>query len=169
MSELLVLLALVILVTLLFNVVQKTFSLLGLAAIGLLLAGLFRWFTSGTAVPSDLLSRVGLSTGKPSPTPTVVASPTPTLIPAASPLTTATTAQPMTTATPGGYRVACPAGFSVLNVRTAPGLTDRVATIPCSAAGVAITGAGADRDGETWVPIAYQQSQGWVVRRFLTP
>jgi hypothetical protein len=167
MSELLVLLALVLFVVLAFNFVQKTFSLLGLAVLGLLLAGLVRWLTSGTALPGEILNSVGLSNWIQKPKPAAVATPSP------GSTNTPTQALSATTAT-GGYRVACPTGFQVLNVRNAPGLTTRVASIPCGSAGVKITGSGSVRDNETWVPVSYQPApkqsvQGWVARRFLTP
>jgi hypothetical protein len=168
MSELLVLLALVLLVVLALNIVQKTFSFLGLVVLGLLLAGLFRWFTSGTPLPADIINATGLSNWIKLPKPTVVASPS------SNPTTPATQALLATSNTTGGYRVTCPNGFQVLNVRNAPGLTTRVAAIPCGSTGVKITGSTAIQDNETWVPIRYQSVpnppvQGWVARRLLTP
>ncbi len=182
MSELLVLLALVLLVVLILNVVQKAFSLLGLAAIGLLLAGLFRWFTSGTPLPNELINTVGLANWIKLPQPTVVAKSSPPATP--TPFIPAPTAANFTTqnlnapnraasstalTTQGGYRVVCPPQFQVLNVRNAPGLSDRIAALPCGTVGISITGPGSDRDGETWVPIQSQQVRGWVARRFLNP
>ncbi len=162
MSELLVLLALVLLVVLFLNVVQKAFSLMGLAVLGLLLAGLFRWFTSGS-VPPELINATGLGNWiKP---PQTAASPSPS----PSPANPNTPAQALFTpaVNSSGQRVVCPAGAQVLNVRSAPGLSPRINSIPCGSTGVQITGPGAVRDGETWVPVEYQQVKGWAARRFL--
>jgi hypothetical protein len=160
MSELLVLLALVLLVVLFLNVVQKAFSLMGLAVLGLLLAGLFRWFTSGS-VPPELINATGL--GNWIKLPQTVASPSPS----PSPTSVTTQALFIPAADPAGQRVVCPAGAQVLNVRSAPGLSPRINSIPCGSIGVQITGPGAVRDGETWVPVEYQQVKGWAARRFL--
>ena len=74
--------------------------------------------------------------------------------------------------TTSGRRVICPrdrTNFKGLNIRQSPGLSAPIiSVIPCNAAGIQIIGRGAMANGEFWVSVQYQASQGWVVKRFLS-
>ncbi len=94
--------------------------------------------------------------------------------PVASPISTLTPQTPPPepqAPTPSSYRVICSpdSNRQALNVRQSPSLfAPVVATIPCNAVGVQITGEGITSNGEIWVPIQYQTIQGWSVGRFLS-
>jgi hypothetical protein len=143
-----------------------TWPLLGIAFSIFLLPFIFR---SLNPSPHKIINSAPTQTVTPTPTPIVIPVPSPvyTPIPIVIPV-------PSPTHTPISlWRVHCLPGYDCLRLRKSPHLSAPVVKrLPCNASEIQITGASVERDGEIWVPIQYQISEGktvvgWVVRRFL--
>nr|MBA3924311.1 hypothetical protein [Nostocaceae cyanobacterium] len=60
------------------------------------------------------------------------------------------------------YRIACIPGKDVLNIHNQPSLDEKtiIFTIQCETSGIKIVGKSVEKEGETWVPIEYEENKG---------
>lgn len=121
--------------------------------------------TSAAAVtiPADFGTPTAVPSAATLPPPPVVVEATATAAP--SPVPTLPVIPPTTQTL---YKVIDVASNDVLNMRGGAGVDyDLVGSIPPQATGLLVTGAGQQVDGYTWVPVQYNNVNGWVNSRFL--